>query len=88
MGQRSLPETGEPCRGGRLRVSRLAGMVPASQGLPRRKAEVTCPEVTFTLPPYRQTEKEWCVRLCVVCVTFTFTFSHLADAFVQSDVQG
>ena len=22
------------------------------------------------------------------CCTFTFTFSHLADAFVQSDVQG
>ncbi len=26
-----------------------------------------------------------CVRVCVN--TFTFTFNHLADAFIQSDVQ-
>ena len=24
----------------------------------------------------------------LTCITFTFTFSHLADTFVQSDVQG
>src|SRR4029434_2591076 len=28
-----------------------------------------------------------CLSLCML-FTFTFTFSHLADAFVQSDVQG
>ncbi len=41
----------------------------------------------FTQYVFTRHFKSWRVRVFSYTFTFTFTFNHLADAFIQSDVQ-